>query len=76
MLTPPAHVTPDEAPLVGAGDGGRLPGRPCTPRRIHDRMRSVRSFTTCRWEASHQQEYYQCDCRHALPSDRSGARVR
>ena len=36
MLTPPAHVTPDEVPLVGAGDGGRLPGKPCMPRWIHD----------------------------------------
>ena len=47
MLTPPAHVTPDEAPLVGAGDGGRLPGRPCMPRRIHGQMESVRFLATC-----------------------------
>ena len=40
MLTPPAHVTPDDAALGGAGDGGRLPGRPCMPRLIHNLMES------------------------------------
>ena len=45
MLTPPAHVTPDEAPLVGAGDCGRLPGRPCMPRWIHGLLKSLCACT-------------------------------